>query len=868
MTLRWWVGLVAKRAISTIILFFAATIGIAYFAALNIGINTNTEDMLSPDLPFRQNSKALNEAFPQLNDNIVVVLDAGNADLLADAAKVLTTELKKSPALFGEVFDPEGLPFFVKNGFLYLDEEELVDLTQRLNDAQPFIGRLWNDPTLPGLFDVFRLVVKEIGSDGNAPGQITLGDLLGSTARVIEAQISGSPKRMSWREIISGSKNAAARKFRTIVIQPRLDYASLQPGTDAINRLRQLFLKLELKDRYGVRARLTGSVALEQEELESVVDGLGIAGALSISLVIILLIWGLKSVRLAAAVLLTLISGLLWTAGFAALAVGTLNLISVAFAVLFIGLSVDFGIHYTLRYKEAVLAGIDTDAALIEAAGDIGNALILSAVAAAIGFLAFVPTDYVGLKELGVIASGGMAVALFANLTLLPAILAASGGAAIQDVKSHVPSLKGASYLWTRPVGIAVGVAGLIGLALIPKVGFDFDPLNLKDENTESVSALFDLMAATDQGPYTIEILASNLTQAAKLSKRIEKLSSVKSAITLNSLIPGDQNRKLEIIETLGFTIAPSLSIEPERTISTHQERLAAITSFISLIDNKDYSGLGGNLAEELKNISRALKKILQKSKASPSILKELEHRLVATLPERLRELRTALDTSNVDVGALPQELKSRQLAKDGRAKIVVVPKFDMTDRAALKIFVSEVRAIAPNAAGSPVTILEAGRVVVNSFIQAAGLSFALIALLVLIVTRALKEILYIFAPLIVAASLTMAVSVLADLPFNFANVIVLPLLFGLGIASAIHILMREKNLSEKLGAMATSTPRAVVFSALTTVGSFASIAISSHPGTASMGVLLTVAISLTLISTLTVLPALLSTWPLKKDRR
>ncbi|MEE2760122.1 MAG: hypothetical protein VYE18_01595, partial [Pseudomonadota bacterium] len=223
------------------------------------------------------------------------------------------------------------------------------------------------------------------------------------------------------------------------------------------------------------------------------------------------------------------------------------------------------------------------------------------------------------------------------------------------------------------------------------------------------------------------------------------------------------------------------------------------------------------------------------------------------------------------EAAALPLPLKSRQVAADGRALVTVKPEGDMRDRKALDHFVAEVRTLAPGATGSPVTILEAGRVVIAAFIQAALLAFTGITILVFTLTKNPKEILLIFAPLLAAASLTMAVSVLAALPFNFANVIVLPLLFGLGIASAIHLVMREKSTGstsvDNGGAMATSTPRAVVFSALTTIGSFASVSLSGHPGTASMGVLLTIAITLTLISTLTVLPVLLKVFPLRQVR-
>ncbi|MAF49232.1 MAG: hypothetical protein CMM10_13300 [Rhodospirillaceae bacterium] len=867
--LKWWIQFITENAKTAVAAISILTIAIGYFAATSIGINTDTEDMLSPDLAFRQNAKELDRAFPQFDDNIVIVLDGGNADLLADAADVLAGELAKFPGLYGRVFAPEGLPFFTKNGFLYLSTDELESLVARLNDAQPFIGKLWNDPTLPGLFGTLRLILKESAEKKDKTDIPALGEMLKATVQVIRAQIAGERKYLSWRELIAGKDVPESRKYRTIVLQPRLNYRALQPGGDVINRLRKTFSDLALEDKFGVRARLTGSVALEHEELASVVDGLGLAGVLSFSLVVLLLIWGLKSLKLSAAVLLTLIVGLIWTAGFAAWAVGTLNLISIAFAVLFIGLSVDFGIHYTLRFREAMIAGSRARGALVEAGGDVGGALILSALAAAIGFLAFVPTDYIGLAELGIIAGGGMFIALAANVTLLPALLMLTSsriGQTRSAQNSYEPGI-GNKYRWNRPLGFIVGAAGIIGLILLPEVRFDFDPLNLKDRNSESVATLFALAEANDEGPYRIEFLARDIEKAREFAQSLENMETVKSAFSINDLIPSMQEAKLEIAETLGFTLAPSLSIQPERRSSNHADRLSAfqdLRGFVNRANNSDYDK---KLLTEIDNLLAALDDFATKFNLSKTGLEELETRLTSTLVKRLLELRHALEVSKIDLNSLPEELISRQIAEDGRAKVTVTPKADMTDRKALTRFVSEVRTVAPNAAGSPVTILEAGRVVVEAFVQAALWAFLLIAALVIVITKNTKEVLLIFAPLLVAASLTMAVSVLADLPFNFANVIVLPLLFGLGIASAIHLVMREKSTGGKLSAMNTSTPRAVVFSALTTIGSFASIALSSHPGTASMGVLLTIAIILTLICTLTVLPALLSVLPLGNSR-
>ena len=396
--------------------------GVGYYVATNIRINTDTADMLSSELPFRRQSQAVSEAFPQFSDTILIVIDGETPDLAEDTAAALTARLRERPDLFGEVYDLLGEPFMRRNGLLYLDVDELFDVSDRLAEAQPFLGTLWRDPSLRGLFRMLELVIDEtLKEDGSVP--IEIGTALDAMAAVVGAQAAGRFGTLSWQDLMTGDAGGKSENRRFIVIQPTLDFGSLQPAAAALGAVRDLARDMQLDDAHGVRVRLTGSAALAHEELQSVEEGMGLAAILSLTLVVGLLLVGLRSPRLAAATLATLVMGLIWTAGFATLALGQLNLISVAFAVLFIGLSVDFGIHFGLRYKEGIDRGAGHAAALREAAAGVGGALMLCAVTAAIGFYSFLPTAYVGLAELGLIAGTGMFIALFANTTVLPALL-------------------------------------------------------------------------------------------------------------------------------------------------------------------------------------------------------------------------------------------------------------------------------------------------------------------------------------------------------------------------------------------------------------------------------------------------------------
>ena len=857
-----WADLVCRRAGWVTAAAVVVTVAAGFYVHANLAISTRTTDMLSPELQFRKDEARIDRIFPQHVNNIVVVVEGATPDQADDAADALVRGLGARPELFGAVFDPAGDEFFRRNGLLYLDPGALSDLIDRLAGAQSFLGKLWRDPSLPGLFAVLGLALDSAGDEA-LPAE--LATVLAAVADTVESQRAGRPGVLSWRRILEAGKTGAKPHRRLIVIKPVLDFGSIQPARRAMGEIRRIAADLGLDPSHGVRVRLTGSAPMAEEELQTVSKGMGVAGLISLTLVLGLLLWGLRSPRLVFATLASLLMGLVWTAAFATAAVGRLNLISVAFAVLFIGLSVDFGIHFVLRYREAA-DGADHRTALRWAAARVGGALTLTAAAAAIGFFSFLPTDYIGLAELGLIAGGGMFIALFANLTVLPALVVLVPPRRGTVPRPRRPALGLQRILAARPAAVAVGalVLGVAAAALLPRAEFDFDPLSLRDPQTESVATLLDLLRDRRTGLYSATVLAASLDEAAALADRLERLGEVDRVRTLASYVPKGQIEKLEMIDEAALFMLPALGSPARAPPSDAAARRTAVAALHAKLE-KFVAGAGGVSAaarSSAARLSAALSGISGTSGpggTSGPVLADLERRLLSMLPNRLRALRTSLEAEAVTVAQLPAALRRRELAPDGSARVQVDPREDLRDRAALRRFVGAVRSVAPRAAGGPVVILEAGDAVVAAFLEAAVLSVTVILVLVFALLRSVRDSLLVFAPLALAALLTIAASVLLKLPFNFANVIVLPLLFGLGVAGGVHFVMRERSERGFAAMLATSTPRAVMLSALTTIGSFASIALSSHPGTSSMGVLLAIAISLTLVCTLVVLPALMA---------
>lgn len=819
------------------------------YSAQNLKINTDTTDMIAADVPFRQNHLALQRAFPAFKDTIVAVIDGDTPEASDEAVKTLAAAMAADSRHFSKVEIPGGDPFFERHGLLYLDLDTLTALGDRLAEAQPLLAALAADPNLKGFSDFIRLALEQRGS---ADMPEPLDRLFEELAEVVEAARDGRPKDLSWQERLDIGSGRGGGKRRLLIAEPRSDYGSLAPAADAIQATRALAGELGIDGESGPALRLTGSAVIEHEELRTVSSGAIWAGLSATAGVAFLLVFGLGSIRLIAATLITLLVGLIITAGFATLLIGRLNLISVTFAVLFVGLGVDFGIHLCLRYKEELQRRRPQNDALGRTVRAVARPLSLSAICAGLGFIAFVPTDYRGLAELGIISATGMAVAWLASLMLLPALLRLMP----LEAKGRDQAAPPSGPAWTERhassiLGIAV-IAAVCLVPLLPRVTFDFNPLNLKDPNSESVATFLALERNPDTATNVISVLAPTLDAGERAAARLRGTPGIGDVITLSSFVPDDQAEKLELIDGMAFFLG-SLSPAADGTIDG-EARKAAFDQLVAALGQADPAeGSGGRrFLDSLKAFAA------ETSGKSAAALLDLERRLTRYLPNLLARLDRALQANEVSLDTLPESLRENWVNESGQAKVMARPAIGIQDNRSLQRFADAALDAAPNATGTPVIITEAGRVVVSAFVKASVIAFSLIAIVLIVVLRRPMDVLLVLAPLALAILFTAGTSVFLDLQLNFANVIVLPLLLGLGVSGAIHVVMRRRAIrSQAASDGPISTPRAVLFSALTTIASFGSLAISPHPGMASMGLLLTVAILWSLVCTLVILPAL-----------
>jgi len=854
-----WITIVRRGAIWIVVAFALIDLVLAAYIARSIAISTDTMDMLSPTLEWRQHRDAYLEAFPQEDESLIVVIDAPTPEAAEMARDRLAERLERRDDLFRELYRPGGGPYFERTGLLFLDPQELEQFGTRLTAAQPLFGRLAARPTVANLLETMALAEESI------PDSETLAELNEELAEAFAAMGREGTHWISWRSLVRPD-DAGAEPRAFLSARVNLDTGAVPPGRDAIEAVRDAGDDLGFADS-EVRVRLTGQVALRHDEFQSLKSDARVIAIASIVLVGSVLYVGLRSRWLVTASLLTLISGLIATGAFATAAVGELNMISVAFAALYVGLGIDYPIHLGLRYQELVRTGLDRFAALSEAMRSVGPSLWLCAVTTALGFFAFIPTKFTGVAQLGLIAGVGMFISLIVSTTLFPALLALVPIGTRNVNGSMTTRLPRAIAFESRrhPTAVLIGTGAfaLIAAGLATQVRFDANRMNLRASDTESMQTLEELETSPTASPQMISVLTDSVGRAERLATRLEGLETVRSTRTLVDFVPKNQEPKLAILDDLLIATGPLPRMpaepardDPEATLDAMRELLAALEVPGEGEPDPSRARLRRELSEAIRRLERA------DPERRADMVAELRRSVMTTLPTLIERLNTSLQAAPVSRDDLPRALVERWRSgvENGVWRVEVRPEGDIDDEAELRRFVRSVRAIAPGATGPPVVTLAAGDAVVAAFRTALIIAALAIGAVLLAVLRSVREALIVGGGIGFAGVATVASSVVLSVPFNFANVISLPLILGFGVDSAIHVVHRARALrgsGDRL--VSTSTARGVLFSSLTTIAGFAGLILSDHPGTKSLGILLIPGVLFSMIAALVVIPPMIA---------
>jgi hopanoid biosynthesis associated RND transporter like protein HpnN len=834
-----------------IALFLSVFSGI--YAVRNFAINTNVNQLISPELPWRQRELAFVDAFQGNHEKILAVVDAATSERATAASMALAEKLAADPALFPSVQELSENPFFARNGLLFLPADQVTDTVGTLAESQPLVQVLVADPSWRGLVQALSFSLQ-----GILQQKFTLDDMvrpLTMFAQPIEDELSGRPASFSWRELVNKKPPTANELRRFIEVSPVLDYGALEPGKKATDAIRKAAADLHFDTQYHARLRLTGAIPIQDEEFGTLKDHAA-ENALGTIIVVLTILWlALKSPKIILAVFISIFMGLAVTAAIGLRMVGALNPISIAFAVLFVGIGVDFGIQFSVRYRAERYEINNLRIALANTAKHLGVPLTLAATATACGFLSFLPTDYRGVSELGQIAGVGMLIAYLSTITLLPALLKVLNPPGEKEPLGYASLAPVDRFMERNRIAIIVGTAVVVlgGLPLLYNLRFDFNPINLNSPKVESIATYLDLRSDPATGASTIEVLAPSLAVAKQEAERIGKLPEVSHVMTIESFVPGDQPQKLEAIGKAAKALGPTLAQAP-RPAPTDAENVTALESgadtLSQVIGIGDQNGPGAMAA---KRLADALTRL---AKSDPTTRAKAQDLFVAPLKVALGGLAASLQAEPITDMALPADLTAQWLKPDGRARVEVYPKGDPNDNEVLRQFARGVLAVVPQATGGPISILESGNTVIRAFIQAGGWALVSIAFLLWIVLRRFTDVLLTLIPLLVAGIVTLELCVLIGMPLNFANIIALPLLLGVGVAFKIYYITAWR--AGQTGLLQSSLTRAVIFSAMTTATAFGSLWLSSHPGTSTMGKLLALSLACTLAAAVLFQPVLM----------
>jgi len=836
-----------------VVVSLVGAVAAGYYAARHFAINTDINTLISPDLDWRKRDIQFEEAFDR-DSLILAVVEAPTPELTNSAAKALSEKLSGDSKHFESVQPLGSGEFYEKNGLLFLPVEEVGRVTGQLQQAAPLIEIMAGDPSIRGLTGAL-----ETGLAGVKRGQFKLDSTerpFNLISQTVESVLNKGNATFSWRELVSDKPLTDSDKRAFIEFKPVLDYQALEPGKDATDAIRQAASDLNFAGTYQARVRLTGPVPIANEEYATVQDG-AIRNGIGTVVVVLVILWmALHSAKIIFAVFVNLFIGLSITTAVGLMMVGSLNLLSIAFAVLFVGLGVDFGIQFSVRYRSERFKNDNLTEALAQAARRSAVPLSLAAMATAAGFLCFLPTDYKGISELGKIAGAGMLVAFISSITVLPALLRLLNPPGESEPVGYAFLAPVDKFLEDYRVPIIVGtlLVAVAGLPLLYFMKFDFNPINLRNPNAESIATFLDLRKDPNTGANAINVMTNSDADAKKIEEKLEKLPEVLRVMSLDSFVPQDQPAKLRLIAQAAKVLNPVLNPDSVDPAPTDQENVEALKGSVESLRKAaaDAKGQGPGAAAS-RRLADALSKLAESDQATREKAQDV---FVMPLKITLDGLKNTMQAQQVTLKNLPPELVNAWKAKDGLMRVEALPKGDPNDNDTLRKFASAVLAAEPTAIGGPVSILKSGDTVVKAFIHAGIWALVVISLLLWAALQRVTDVLLTLVPLLVAGAVTMEICVVIGLPLNFANIVALPLLLGIGVAFKIYYVTAWR--SGRTNLLQTSLTRAIFFSALTTATAFGSLWLSSHPGTASMGKLLALSLVTTLAAVLLFQPALM----------
>jgi len=901
------------RLILVLALLFSS-ISVLY-SIRNITFLTGRDDLMPKNAPFQVDYRAYRAEFGD-QEEIVAVIESDDAGKSTRAADALYARLNEDNCVFREVFYPGGLPFFRTNGLLFMPLDDIRQLRATLTMAAPVLKELAASPSVQTLFTTLTGQIDSYLESGDPAALASLTYMLtaldkgfastslsaGSPASSSDAgspassSDAGSPasssgagsipersrgEGLSMDSFLKGggdkpSMLERAGKLQVITMLPVKDEESFVSSEKSIQTARSaLNYILKRPEFKGVTAGLTGVPVLEYEEMATSQRDLEIATLLSLALTVILLLFAFRGLLNVVAAMVSLIVGICLSFGFATAAVGHLNILSMVFAIMLIGLGIEYGIQVVLRYQEELKNGASGQAAIETGLTTNIRSIIMAAATVAMAFATFAFTDFKGIAELGIIAAGGVFICVLATFTVLPAMLVL-----LEPFRKPAPSPAASpsqppkhpffSMMFIHPRTVITATLLLSTACLYPAMTmrFDYNLMNLQAKGLQSVEYAYKLMRSKENSGYFAVVTASDKAEARSLTERLEKLSTVDHVVSPLTFVPEQQREKLAELAALRKIMADVKPVPYEENLQvmalpavfeSFHGRVERLTKSLEAQKALQARPVGAFLAT-LNSFFKALEK--EKDKNALGMLRELQGGMFSELPDKLKMMKESLEAAPIEESDVPPQLMRRFVGRNGKILLQVAPKQEIFEREPLQEFVAQVKGVFPHATGEPVMVFQSLTVLRDSYLKAFIYAFIGIAAILLINFRSIRYALIGTLPLAAGLLLMAGGMRLMGVSLNSANIIVLPLILGAGIDSAIYIINRYRQGSETPAQVATGSAGIGVFlNALTILFSFGALMIAHHRGVFSIGAVMSLGMVASVTVFMVFLPALLTLW-------
>jgi hypothetical protein len=854
------------------------------------------DNLVGADKKYHQVFMKFHREFPG-EDEFAVVVESQSVDLNRQFVERLAAKLQPETNLFADIYYKGDMASLGRKALLFAPEADLKEMRAALQTFRPFIEQFTQATNLDSFFTLVNRQLRTAKHEENAENNALVSAIPALQRIIDQASVSlslpGTPVSPGVDALFGSVQKAQERMYLTFgsnriyLITARARTGALIPT--AVKRMRHLIQQTEMEVP-GLNVGLTGQPVLDYDEMQQSQRDSTLASIVSLLVCSLIFIYAYRETGRPLKAVACLVIGLGYTMGLTTLAVGHLNILTITFAPILIGLAIDFAIHFITRYEEETRNGRTTVEAMEKAMVFTGQGIVTGALTTAGAFLAMGLTDFKGIQEMGIISGGGLALCLIPMMTMLPVLLMRGTQNALDHAAAMAAQRRARiENFWLDRPALIIGLALTLcaGAACqFHKVRFDYNLLHMQSKGLSSVEFEKKLVFSGQSVLYAA-IVADSLPQARQFEELVGNLPAVSSVDgndkgdAIYDLFTRDQTVKIQLVRAIQDEIS-SLHFAPPDHCPVD---LTALST--TLYSTMGYLALAADdvpkdrvpLAQQLVSLHRAVSDfrvtLLSGDPAIPNRLRGFQEALFDDLRETFNAIKDQDTSGPLEPRDLPPSLHSRFVGVTGQYRLLVFPKNDIWNHDVQHEFIAQLRtALKGNAdqvTGTPVQLYEYTTLLKDSYEQAALYALAAIAVMVLVHFRSLLCLVLSLLPVAIGSTWTLGLMGLFGIPFNPANIMTLPLVIGIGVTNGIHILNRVAE-EHNANILSKSTGKAVLVSGLTALAGFGSLTLGKHQGIQSLGFVMAIGIATCMVAGLTVLPALLNVlgrmgWAVAKER-